>query len=185
MPGQVGYNLCAMTDSSLTITPEMTMEQILSVAPAAQRALFQRYHVGGCSACGFQPSDTLAQVAKDHNILDLKDMVATIIRAETLDREHQIDAADVQALIASGAEFTYVDVRTPDEREVAGAPPTPVGAEPLDYDASEKYMSLPKDRKIVFVCGNGDRSLDVASYFMGHGFTAVQSVRGGLAAAAS
>ena len=69
-----------MTNVDLDIRPEMTMEEILQVAPAAQRALFQRYHVGGCSACGFQPEDTLAQVAKDHNILDLKDMVETIVR---------------------------------------------------------------------------------------------------------
>ncbi|MFT5732728.1 MAG: rhodanese-related sulfurtransferase [Planctomycetota bacterium] len=167
-----------MTETSLTITPEMTMEEILTVAPAAQRALFQRYHVGGCSACGFQPSDTLAQVAKDHNILDMKDVVATIIRAETLDRERQIQPDDVRALVSEGADFSFIDVRVPDERTSALAE----GSESLDYDASDKYMSLPKDRQMVFVCGNGDRSLDVASYFMGHGFTNVYSVRGGLEA---
>jgi rhodanese-related sulfurtransferase len=167
-----------MTDQSLMITPEMTMEQILSVAPAAQRALFQRYHVGGCSACGFQPSDTLAQVAKDHNILDLKDMVETIVRAETMDRERQIHPDEVRGLTASGEDFSFVDVRTPDERTEAAAE----GAEPLDYDASDKYMSLPKDRRIVFICANGDRSLDVASYFLGHGFENVFAVRGGLEA---
>lgn len=165
-----------MTDTSLTITPEMTMEEILNVAPAAQRALFQRYHVGGCSACGFQPSDTLAQVAKDHNILDMKDVIQTIIRAETLDRERQIQPDDVRALLASSADFSFIDVRVPDERTAAAAD----GSEALDYDASDKYMSLPKDRQIVFICANGDRSLDVASYFMGHGFTNVYSVRGGL-----
>ena len=168
-----------MTESSLTITPEMTMEEILTVAPAAQRALFQRYHVGGCSACGFQPSDTLAQVAKDHNILDMKDVIQTIIRAETLDRERQLDPDEVRALVSpSSDDITFIDVRVPDERDGKEAE----GAEPLDYDASDKYMSLPKDRQIVFICANGDRSLDVASYFMGHGFTNVFSVRGGLAA---
>ena len=177
----MGYNSAAMTETSLTITPEMTMEEILTVAPAAQRALFQRYHVGGCSACGFQPSDTLTQVAKDHNILDIKDMIETIVRAETLDRDHQVDAAAVRELVAGGADFSFIDVRTPDELTADGAQPCPEGAEALDYDASDKYMSLPKDRKVVFVCADGDRSLDVASYFMGHGFTDVSAVRGGLA----
>ena len=167
-----------MTDTSLSITPEMTMEEILAVAPAAQRALFQRYHVGGCSACGFQPSDVVALVAKDHNILDIKDMVETIVRAETLDRERQITPDEVRALQAAGEDFSFIDVRTPDERTDQGAD----GSEPLDYDASDKYMSLPKDRRIVFLCANGDRSLDVASYFMGHGFENVYAVRGGLAA---
>jgi len=171
-----------MTNVDLDIRPEMTMEEILQVAPAAQRALFQRYHVGGCSACGFQPEDTLAQVAKDHNILDLKDMVETIVRAETMDRERQLDPAEVRALVASGEDVSFIDVRTPDER--GGAGPAE-GAEFLDYDASDKYMSLPKDRRIVFICANGDRSLDVASYFLGHGFENVYAVRGGVEAYAS
>jgi rhodanese-related sulfurtransferase len=40
-------------------------------------------------------------------------------------------------------------------------------------------MELPKDRRIVFACQDGQRSLDVASYFIGHGFTNVWSLRGG------
>ena len=167
-----------MTETQLDIRPEMTMEAILEVAPAAQRALFQRYHVGGCSACGFQPEDTLAQVAKDHNILDIKDMIDTIVRAETMDRERQLDPAAVRTMLAGGEAFRFVDVRTPDEREGGVAE----GAEFLDYDAADKYMSLPKDTTLVFICANGDRSLDVASYFLGHGFGEVYAVRGGLAA---
>ena len=62
--------------------------------------------MGGCSACGFQPSDTLAQVAKDHNILDMKDMIETIVRAETMDRERQLDPSEVRALQAEGAEWS-------------------------------------------------------------------------------
>ena len=60
----------------------MTMEAILEAAPAAQRALFQRYHIGGCSACAFQPHETLAKVAADHNILDVNEVVQTILQAE-------------------------------------------------------------------------------------------------------
>ena len=29
------------------------MQQVTTVFPTAQRALFQKYHVGGCSSCGF------------------------------------------------------------------------------------------------------------------------------------
>lgn len=164
--------------TELTISPEMTMEQILSVAPAAQRALFQRYHVGGCSACGFQPSDTLAQVCKDHNILDVNEVLDTIRRAEEVDSRCQIEASEVRSWLAAEEDFTFVDVRPPEERSSAPL----AEAEPLDFADSGKYMSLPKDRRIVFVCGDGTRALDVASYFIGHGFSRVWSVRGGLEA---
>ena len=162
----------------IEITPEMTMEQVMDVAPAAQRALFQRYHVGGCSSCGFQPSDTVAQVAKDHNILDVNEMIQTIVRAQDVDSRIQIEPTEVKGWIDAGEDFSFIDVRTPEEWEVARIE----AAELLDYNESEKYMGLPKDRKIVFSCHSGVRSLDVASYFIGHGFTEVYSMRGGISA---
>jgi rhodanese-related sulfurtransferase len=154
----------------------MTMEEILAIAPAAQRALFQRYHVGGCSACGFQPSDTLAQVCKDHNILDVKEVVRTILIAQEMDANMQVEPREVQAWLARGEDFSLIDVRTPEEWEIVRLP----DAELLDYGNSGKYMELPKDRRMVFACKSGQRSLDVAAYFKGHGFTQAYSMRGGI-----
>jgi len=160
------------------IRPSMSMEEILAVAPAAQRALFQRYHVGGCSACGFQPSDTLAQVCKDHNILDVNEAIRTIELAQEMDTHMQVDPRDVRSWLEHGEDFSFIDVRTPDEWELSKIP----SAELLDYNDSGRYMDLPKDRKIVFMCKTGQRSLDVAAYFKGHGFQRVFSMRGGLEA---
>jgi rhodanese-related sulfurtransferase len=160
----------------IAIDPQMTMEAILAVAPAAQRALFQRYHVGGCSACGFQPTDTLAQVCKDHNILDVNEVIRTIQLAQDMDANMQVDPVQLKVWQAAGEDFTLIDVRMPAELGNGSIP----GAEPLDYNDSGKYMTLPKDRRIVFACQNGDRSLDVAAYFRGHGFTEVRSLRGGI-----
>ncbi len=163
---------------STQITPEMTMEQILEVVPAAQRALFQRYHVGGCSSCGFQPSDTLAQVCKDHNLLDVNEVVRTIQLAGETDSQCQVDVQDVKAWLDAGEDFSFIDVRPPEEAAQARIE----AAEQLDFNDSGKYMNLPKDRKIVFHCRSGVRSLDVAAYFIGHGFTNVHSMRGGILA---
>ena len=162
----------------IEITPDMTMEQILQVAPAAQRALFQRYHVGGCSACAFQPSDTLGQVAKDHNILDVYEVIRTIRQAEELDGKIQVEPVLVKDWLDAGEDFSFIDCRTPDEWDKTRI----AQAELLDYEHSEKYMGLPKERKIVFVCRDGERSLQVASYFIGNQFESVFAVRGGLLA---
>jgi rhodanese-related sulfurtransferase len=167
-----------MTATHLPIRPEMTMEQIMAVAPAAQRALFQRYHIGGCSSCGFQPEDTLAQVCKDHNILDVKEVIRTIEIAQDMDGNMQVAPLEVQSWLEKGEDFSFVDVRTPDEWSVTRI----TEAELLDYNDSGRYMSLPKDRKIVFMCASGQRSLDVAAYFKGHGFTQAYSMRGGIEA---
>ena len=165
-----------MSTAQTQIRPSMTMEEILAVAPAAQRALFQRYHVGGCSACGFQPSDTLAQVCKDHNILDVNEAIRTIELAQEMDTHMQVEPREVRDWLARREDFSFIDVRTPDEWELARIP----SAELLDYNDSGRYMDLPKERKIVFTCKNGQRSLDVAAYFKGHGFQRVFSMRGGI-----
>jgi rhodanese-related sulfurtransferase len=156
----------------------MTMEAILEAIPAAQRALFQRYHVGGCSSCGFQPTDTLAQVCKDHNILDVNEVVTFLEEAHELDQKIQLAPSDVKALIDAGEDFSFIDVRSGDELAEGPFPP----AEPMDYDDSQKYMDLPKDRRIVFACLEGDRALNVAAYFRGHGFSEVYCLRGGIRA---
>jgi len=167
-----------VTNSTLNITPAMTMEQILAVAPSAQRALFQRYHIGGCSSCGFQPTDTLAQVCKDHNILDVPEVLRTIETSEMVDRKVQVTPLQVKAWLDAGEDFSFIDVRTPEELAIARI----AQAEPLDFGDPGKYMSLPKDRRIVFSCRSGMRSLDVAAYFIGHGFTDVHSMAGGILA---
>jgi len=158
------------------ITPEMSMEAILEALPSAQRALFQRYHVGGCSSCGFQPTDTLAQVCKDHNILDVNEVITYIQTAEELDQRIQVSPGQVKQWLDSEEDFSFIDVRPPEELSLASISQ----AEPMDYDDSDKYMQLPKERKIVFTCKSGARSLDVAAYFIGHGFSEVFSMRGGL-----
>jgi rhodanese-related sulfurtransferase len=167
-----------MTTTGTQIRPEMTMEEVLGIAPSAQRALFQRYHIGGCSSCAFQPSDTLAQVCKDHNILDVSEVVRTIEIAQEMDTTLQVEPTDVKTWSDAGEDFSFIDVRTPEEIAVSRIPK----AEALDFDDAGKYMGLPKDRRIVFHCQTGVRSLDVAAYFKGHGFTNVYSMRGGIEA---
>jgi hypothetical protein len=46
--------------SLVEIGPSSTMEEILHAYPSAKVGLFQRYHIGGCASCGYQPADTLA-----------------------------------------------------------------------------------------------------------------------------
>jgi rhodanese-related sulfurtransferase len=155
---------------------DMTMADVLERMPSAQRALFQRYHVGGCSACGFQPTDTLRQVCKDHNILDTNEVIQHILRSHELDARMQVEPAQVKAWLDGGEPVRFLDVRMPQEAEQSRIPE----AESLDFNDSGKYMELPKDTRFVFACQSGDRALDVAAYFAGHGFTACYSLRGGL-----
>ena len=62
----------------MTIGAQSTMRDVLEVYPGAQRALFRRYHIGGCASCGFQPTETLEQVCQRNNNLNVSEVLAHI-----------------------------------------------------------------------------------------------------------
>ncbi len=186
--------------SLFDIGPNTTTGEILSAYPSAKLGLFRRYHVGGCSACGYQPTDTLAEVCREHNITDPLDTVIACIResqeveaklqilptvvAATLKPEEKSQLVDVQwpevaAALQHGENLRLVDVRSREEWNKAHIP----GAELLTLELTfEALDSWPKNTPIIFYSNTGGRSLEKASYFMAYGFTNVRNMAGGLEA---
>ena len=162
------------TQTAPPIRPDMTMGEILHHYPSARRALFQRYHVGGCSSCGFEQSDTLEKVCQDHNLLDVPGVIQHLLRSHEVDQRMQVEPELVKGWLDKREKLLVLDLRHPSQGGTGVA-----GAEPLDFANQAKYMQLPKETRIVFLCQTGITSLDAAAYFAGHGYTQVYSVRGG------
>ena len=162
--------------TSRTIDEASTMQEVLDAYPGAQRALFQRFHIGGCNSCGYEPGHLLGEVARSHKIRDLDEVIEFIKQAEHSDRRFQISPADVVAGLRSTAAPRLIDVRTREEWELARIQ----GAELNTEELAQQTMRLPRNTPIVFVCHLGQRSLDAASYFAGHGFSNVRSMTGGI-----
>ncbi len=158
------------------ITKGSTMEEVLAAYPSAQRALFQRYHIGGCHSCGYQPEDTLEQVASRHNLHNVDEIVNFIEKADETDRKLQVSTKELAAALRSGSPPKLIDVRGEMEWGMAHID----GATLIDEDMVQEMMGWSKDTPIVFYCHHGQRSLDAASYFAGHGFTNVRSMTGGI-----
>ena len=49
------------------LTPDTRMEDALAANPDLPVVLM-RFHIGGCSLCGFEPGDTIAKVADDNGV---------------------------------------------------------------------------------------------------------------------
>ena len=160
------------------ITGRSTMEEVLEAYPSAQRALFGRYHIGGCHSCGYQPEDTLEEIAHRHKITDLDEVIEFIEYAEQIDRRIQMSPADVAMALRSSTPPRLIDVRTPEEREVARID----GATLMTEALAGVMKHWPKDTPIVFFCHRGQQSLDATSYFAGHGYRNVRSMTGGIEA---
>ena len=152
-----------------------TMEQVTTVFPSAQRALFQKYHVGGCSSCGFQPTDTLATVAMNHG-LDVNDVIDHIQKSQDMEKDVEVTPRETADLLKQG-KIKLLDVRTPEEYAIANV----AGSVLIDQALAQEIMQTwSKDTPIVTICHHGVRSLDAAAYLRGHGFANTKSMRGGI-----
>ncbi len=70
-----------------------------------------------------------------------------------------------------------LDVREPEELAIVKLE----GAVPVTQELVQEMMaSCPKDTPIVTYCHRGIRSLEAASYLIGHGFTNVRTLAGGI-----
>src|SRR6188768_1369094 len=72
-----------------------TMEELLRLYPGAQRALFAKYHIGGCRSCGFQPAETLAQVCGRNEDIPVEEVIRHIQASHDADQKIQISPREL------------------------------------------------------------------------------------------
>src|SRR5579859_4245493 len=123
------------------ITKSSTMQEVLDAYPSAQRALFRKYHMGGCHSCGYEHTDILETVAAKHNITDINEVLTFIEEAEQADKRLQVSPAEVATALKNGNAPRLIDVRGPQEWEMAKIP----GASLINEDLSYEIMGWPKD----------------------------------------
>jgi rhodanese-related sulfurtransferase len=163
------------TAGSKELSGSWPMERVLNDYPSAQSALFARYHVGGCSSCGFQPSDTLEAVCVSHD-LDVAEVVMFIGASHEVERQLEVSPEVVAEQLKSG-EIKLLDVRSPEEFEITKIP----GSTLVDGALAQEIIETwPKDTGVVTVCHHGIRSLDAAAYLKSHGFQNSKSMTGGI-----
>ena len=153
------------------------MSAVLGAFPGAQRALFRRYHIGGCSSCGFQPTETLAQVCERNGNLDVAEVLAHIQSSHEQDVKILINPKELAALRQQDPTVRFVDVRSREEYEAVHIE----GSQFLSQDVMRQIMGDGSNtRPLVIVDHQGKTALDAAAYFMGHGLQNVRCLRGGI-----
>ena len=145
--------------------------------PGAQRALFRKYHIGGCSSCGFSPDGTLAGVCARNENLNVDEVAEHIIASHEADLAMQIEPRELADRIAAGENIYLLDVRTREEWETVKLPNSHLFTQEL---MQEILSNGSKTNLFVIYDHTGARSMDAAAYFQGHGFENVKSLRGGI-----
>src|SRR5438309_2703488 len=104
------------------LDPAITMRELLVQFPGAQRALFRKYHIGGCSSCGFSPDETLAGVCARNETLNVDEVAEHIITSHDADLAMQIEPRELSERISRGEKIYLLDVRTREEFEAVKLP---------------------------------------------------------------
>jgi rhodanese-related sulfurtransferase len=164
-------------NATVEIDPQITMKELLERYPGAQRALFRRYHVGGCASCGFSPEETLAGVCARNENLDVDEVTEHILTSDAADRAMQIEPREVSERLADGETIHLLDIRTREEFDAVKLP----GAQLFTQEFMQEILAhWSRTDLLVIYDHQGARSMDAAAYFQGHGFEKIKSLRGGI-----
>ena len=91
----------------------------------------------------------------------------------------EIDAVALKAKLDRGDKFQFIDVREPNEYQIAsipGAKLMPLGEVP------KRYAELNKDEELIVHCKMGGRSAKACEFLRSQGFTNVKNMIGGITA---
>ena len=153
------------------------MRDLLVQFPGAQRALFRKYHIGGCSSCGFSLDETLSNVCSRNENLNVDEVIDHIITSHQADVAMQIEPQELSERLARGDKVYLLDVRTREEWEAVRLPDSHLFTQESMPDI---LANRPRTELFVIYDHKGARSMDAAAYFQGHGIENVKSLRGGI-----
>ncbi|PYJ87704.1 MAG: molybdopterin-synthase sulfurylase [Verrucomicrobia bacterium] len=153
------------------------MREVLGAYPGAQRALFRRYHIGGCSQCGFQPTETLEQVCERNGGLNVDEVLEHIRTSHEQDAKILIEPKELAEWLKRDKSIRLLDVRSREEFEAVHIGGSVLMSQPLTQEIMAEGTNT---RPLVIIDHQGKQGLDAAAYFMGHGLMEVRCLRGGI-----
>ena len=164
--------------SNPKISAETTMKQLQELMPGARRALFAKYHIGGCQSCGFDDSETIGEVCKRNEDLPVDDVLKHLSSSAEHDQKIQINPSDLKKeLDQEDTDIKLLDIRSREEFEAVKIPGSEIMTADLQQEALGKWD---KETRTVIIDHTGDRSLDVAAFFIGHGLKKTAALAGGI-----
>ena len=139
--------------------------------------MFRRYHIGGCSNCGFQPEETLEQVCQRNGGLDVTAALDHIKTSHEQDEKIFIAPKELAELLRHDQTVRLLDVRSREEFEAVHLEGSALLSQPVMREVLAEGTNT---RPVVIIDHQGKQALDAAAYFMGHGLQNVRCLRGGI-----
>lgn len=150
------------------------MKQLNADFPGARRALFAKYHIGGCSSCAYKDGETISEVAK-RNEFAVDEAIQHILESHAFDAKMMLSPADAKQQIENGAKL--IDTRTREEHEAVAIENSFFLTQELQQQA---FGSWKNDQTIILYDHLGDKVLDTCAWFRGHGLDKTFLIKGGI-----
>jgi rhodanese-related sulfurtransferase len=166
--------LGVMDDSK--INSYTSIGEILAAFPGANRALFSKYHLGGCQSCGFSLAETIAELCARNGDISTKEMIQHLLEAQAHDEKCMVSPAQFKNMLDEKKQFLLLDCRTREEHEAVSIK----GSQFLTQDLQQSIFAADPNQEIVIYDHQGKHSLDTCSWFLGHGLKNTRVLRGGI-----
>lgn len=157
---------------SAEINAETPMGVILDTLPGARRALFARYHLGGCQSCAFSNTETLAQLCERNQLL-IAEVLDHLLSSHAHDAAMLMVPASAKAQLA---QLRLIDIRTREEHEAVAIP----GSGFFTQELQQELFAGDPAARILLYDHQGRHVLDQVAWFRGHGLKETYGLRGGI-----
>ncbi|MBC8127441.1 MAG: rhodanese-like domain-containing protein [Gloeobacteraceae cyanobacterium ES-bin-144] len=154
------------------LSAEMPMSVILETLPGAKRALFARYHLGGCQSCAFSNEETLAQLC-ERSELPTAEVFEHLLVSHVHDSAMLMEPADAAK---NRSALLLIDIRTREEHEAVAIK----GSQFFTQDLQQQLFADDSEREILLYDHSGTGVLDQVAWFRGHGLNRTFGMRGGI-----
>lgn len=154
------------------LSADSPMGLIMDTLPGAKRALFARYHLGGCQSCAFSNEETLAQLCQ-RSELPVTEVLDHLLESHAHDLTMLMEPSEVQKRLE---EIRLVDLRTREEHEAVVIK----NSEIFTQELQQKLFAESKEQWILLYDHSGRDVLNQVAWFRGHGLKRTFGLRGGI-----
>lgn len=154
------------------LTADSPMGVILETLPGARRAIFAKYHLGGCQSCAFSNEETLGELCQRCE-LDVAEVMDHLLTSYSHDSAMWMDPKTAKS---RQGELLFVDLRTREEHETVVIE----NSEFFTQELQQKLFGGDHKRMILLYDHTGQSALDQVAWFRGHGLIETYALSGGI-----
>lgn len=152
------------------------MKEIEAKFPYTRSTLHTQFHIGGCTKCGYEPEQTIDDVAKKYS-KDPNMLLESLNQGFEDMNTSEISVEKFSKILASSNNILILDVREEWEYNIAHIPNSILLTE---TNFENMLLKAKEADQVIVVCHHGLRSMNATLYIREHGIYNAKSLAGGI-----